>query len=83
MKTRWFHLAAVFVALSAIAVPGCGANKCKTGTLYLNLELNGAAAAASSVEFELSVDGGTPKTQVLSHDADVQFGTIEIQFPGG
>jgi alpha-tubulin suppressor-like RCC1 family protein len=73
MRTSGALLAAV------LACAGCRSVPCRDGTVLLTLQLNGAAASASQLSLELSVDGQGMAAQTLPGGS----GTIEIDFPSG
>src|SRR6185369_6009074 len=81
LKRARFRLAAM---LALAAISGCGGtNRCKEGTLLVTVTFKGAAVAATTVDVEVTIDSGQPKTQPqpLAHQSGIATGSIEIFFP--
>jgi hypothetical protein len=75
MRTRQLLLLAAAVALAA-----CGTKKCKTGTLLLTVQLEGAAASATQLDISVQYGGQTRSTTVPHSGGS---GTIEVDFANG
>jgi hypothetical protein len=65
--------------------PGCGdsTRACKSGTLFVTIELEAWAAMATDIEIDISVGTATPKMFRQPHRSGTNIETVEIDFPAG
>jgi hypothetical protein len=68
------------VAIAAIAVTGCGTDRCKAGTAFLTYSLGAGAAAADTVDVALSIGGAPAQTMTVSRKTRASSGSIEVDF---
>jgi hypothetical protein len=67
--------------LAAPGLSGCGKTRaCKAGTLFLTVQANGSAAAATSLNLTISVGSSSKKSSTRFMSG---VDTIEVDFPGG
>jgi hypothetical protein len=71
------------LALGGLGLIGCGSTRpCKSGTLFISVQFQGAARAADSLLVLVS-DGDSPRQSVFPHGPGAAQGTIEVDFPNG
>jgi hypothetical protein len=68
------------ILVAAVAVIGCGTERCKDDTLLLSLTLEGASARAVALGIEVDVGGRAMNATVVPRGAS---GSVEIDFPAG
>jgi hypothetical protein len=73
---------AAAVLAFALAVAGCGDKACRDQTIFLNINVDGPASGADTLDIAIVVNGGAPKTVTVGV-AGVSTGSLEIDFPNG
>jgi hypothetical protein len=75
--------ASLALAMMTLLV-GCPAsNRCKTGTLLIDIDRTGAAADGGTLRLDVSVDGGSPVRTDIPVSAGQSRGTVQVEFPAG
>jgi hypothetical protein len=86
MMRRTFYGCGYGLLALLIVLPFSGCKQsiraCKSGTLFLHLELDAASGAADSLAVDVVLTGGT-KHGTLTHKPGALEGTAEIDFAGG
>jgi hypothetical protein len=77
-------LAGVGLLALALALVSCGDTRlCKSGTLFISVELQGDALGADQLVIDVQPDGEAARHSAFPHAAGTAQGSIEVDFPGG
>lgn len=78
------HLSWLLPVAAVLGLGACGDTRlCKSGTLFVTIDFQGAALAADNLLVAVTPDGDPPRQNVFPHAPGTATGSIEIDFPAG